>query len=68
MSNTCMHNFWKACLKESATNDDIEEDWKHGGHQIIEECLRWADQKWMKHPMITNSEISIEDARIKQKC
>ena len=64
VNTSCMQKFWRACLKESATNEEIEKKWR--GNQTLDECLLWAEQKWLEHPMVTNSAISIAAARIKQ--
>ena len=66
VNTICMHKFLRACLKESATNDEIEEKWRGPCCHTLDACLLWAKQKWLDHPMVTNSAISIAAARVKQ--
>ena len=52
VNTTCMQKFWRACLKESATNEEIEKKWQDSN--TLDACLLWAEQTWLEHPMITN--------------
>ena len=64
VNTSCMKKFWRACLTESATNEEIEKKWQYS--DTLDACLLWAEQTWLEHPMITNSAMSIAAARIKQ--
>lgn len=64
LNATCMHKFWHACSKESARNVVIEQKWREP-QETIDACLSWAKKRWLEHPLVTNSAISIANARVK---
>ena len=53
-----MHNFWKRCAQESATNIDIQHMWQYQHSHSMQKCLETATETWRSSPFLTEAQES----------